>query len=285
MRTWTFLTGSLQDTVDTQGSSVGRISMAVWEQLYLHRGIDKSCGIYAHCCHMTLKSHRDWLIRCILRLLIRLGDLPVAVDHLYQQPEGQEHQQHIHHDLRVERCGVLYGFLYHPQLDVFGDGYRGSEEVKLKLAMYMALIDAAVIIGDVDDLNGDILQVLAPIPGQTALKWSIQFNWSVILILVYMSFVGWGVFFFCWHVVPIHTRLCFDLFSPHTSNAGQLHGCPQDCFCRRRDINTYWLAQVNYKKQKYQSLQMNSGLSYHIKLFLELLVDSVPLTVAFWSNP
>ncbi len=48
-----------------------------------------------------------WDSRCVLRLLVRLGDLPVAVDHLYQQPEGQEHQQHIHHDLRVERCGVL----------------------------------------------------------------------------------------------------------------------------------------------------------------------------------
>lgn len=47
--------------------------------------------------------------RRVLRLLIRLGDLPVAVDHLYQQPEGQEHQQHIHHDLRVEGCGVFAG--------------------------------------------------------------------------------------------------------------------------------------------------------------------------------
>lgn len=47
--------------------------------------------------------------RCVLRLLIRLGDLPVAIDHLYQQPEGQEHQQHIHHDLRVERRGVCAG--------------------------------------------------------------------------------------------------------------------------------------------------------------------------------
>lgn len=47
--------------------------------------------------------------RCVLRLLIGLGDLPVAVDHFYQQPEGQEHQQHIHHDLRVERRGVCAG--------------------------------------------------------------------------------------------------------------------------------------------------------------------------------
>lgn len=45
----------------------------------------------------------------ILRLLIRLGDLPVAVDHLHQQPAGQEHEQHIHHDLGVERRGVSAG--------------------------------------------------------------------------------------------------------------------------------------------------------------------------------
>lgn len=232
-----------------------------------------------------MKSHHDWLIRCVLRLFIRLGDLPVAVDHLYQQPEGQEHQQHIHHDLRVDRCGVLSGFLYNPQLDDLGDGDRGSEEVKLKLAKYVALIDTAVIIGDIDDLNGDVLQVLAPIPGQTALKRSIYINRLVILIHVYMSFVGCGVFFFWWHVVPIHTRLCFDLLPPHAGDAGQPHGLPQDCFCRRRDIDTYWVAQVNGKKQKYQSLQMNSGLSYHIKLLLELLLDSVPLTVALRSNP
>jgi len=47
--------------------------------------------------------------RCVLRLLVRLGDLPVAVDHLHQQPEGQAHQQHIHHDLRVERRGAPRG--------------------------------------------------------------------------------------------------------------------------------------------------------------------------------
>lgn len=50
-----------------------------------------------------------WDSRCVLRLLIRLWDLPVAVDHFYQQPEGQEHEQHIHHDLRVDCCGVCSG--------------------------------------------------------------------------------------------------------------------------------------------------------------------------------
>lgn len=37
--------------------------------------------------------------RIILSLVIRFGDLPVAVDHLHQQPEGEEHQEHIHHNL------------------------------------------------------------------------------------------------------------------------------------------------------------------------------------------
>lgn len=47
--------------------------------------------------------------RRILRLLIRLGDLPVAVHHLHEQPAGQEDEQHVHHDLRVERGGVFTG--------------------------------------------------------------------------------------------------------------------------------------------------------------------------------
>lgn len=61
----------------------------------------------------------------------------------------------------------------------------------------------------------------------------------------YMSLVGWDVFFFLGHVVPIHTRPCFDLLPPHAGDAGQLHGFPQDGFCRRRDIDTYWLAHVD----------------------------------------
>lgn len=51
----------------------------------------------------------------------------------------------------------------------------------------MALIDATVIISDVNNLNGNILQILTPIPCQTALKWSIQFYWSVAIILVYLG--------------------------------------------------------------------------------------------------
>lgn len=40
------------------------------------------------------------------------------------------------------------------------------------------------------------------------------------------------------------------------------------------------------KNQKYKSLQMNSGLSYHIQLFPELRLDSVSLQVRiFGSDP
>lgn len=60
-------------------------------------------------------------------------------------------------------------FLLHRQLDLPGDGDWGSEEVKLKLAKYVALVDTAVVIGDFGDSNGEVLQVLAPIPPQTAL--------------------------------------------------------------------------------------------------------------------
>lgn len=59
--------------------------------------------------------------------------------------------------------------LFHLQRDILEDGDIGSEEVKLKLAKDVALIDTTVIIGDVSDANGDILQVLAPIPFQTPL--------------------------------------------------------------------------------------------------------------------
>lgn len=40
------------------------------------------------------------------------------------------------------------------------------------------------------------------------------------------------------------------------------------------------------KNQKYQSLQLNTGLSYHIQLFPELQLDSVSLQVRiFGSDP
>lgn len=172
---------------------------------------------------------------------------------------------------------ISHTFFYNPQLDVLGQKGRGSEEVKLKLAKYLALIDSAVIKGGVEDYNGDVLQVLASIPGQTALKWSVQFNWSVIVIYIYlkrgkisrharfldisciisytiiiaatyMSFIVWAVFFFFWHVVPVHPGLWFNLLPLQTSNAGQLHRFPQDCFCRRRDIDTYWLTQVHCRR-------------------------------------
>lgn len=74
--------------------------------------------------------------------------------------------------------------LYHSQLDVLGDGDRRSEEVKLELAMYVTLIDTTVIVRDVEDYNGDILQVLTPIPEQATLQWSVQFKPRVILIYI-----------------------------------------------------------------------------------------------------
>lgn len=64
-------------------------------------------------------------------------------------------------------------FLLHRQLDVLGDRDRRSEEVELKLAKYVALVHPAVVVGDVDDPDGDVLQILAPIPAHTALKWTV----------------------------------------------------------------------------------------------------------------
>lgn len=51
----------------------------------------------------------------------------------------------------------------------------------------MALIDTAVVEGDIVYLNRNILKVLAPVPGQSALKWSIQILWSIILIPEYLK--------------------------------------------------------------------------------------------------
>lgn len=51
----------------------------------------------------------------------------------------------------------------------------------------MALVHPAVVVGDVDDPDGDVLQILAPIPEDTALKWAVQFNRSVILKPVYLA--------------------------------------------------------------------------------------------------
>lgn len=48
-------------------------------------------------------------LRSFWRLLVWPGDLPVAVDHLHQQPGGQEHQQDVHGDLGVEGRGVWAG--------------------------------------------------------------------------------------------------------------------------------------------------------------------------------
>lgn len=55
------------------------------------------------------RRHFPKHLRGVWRLLVWPGDLPVAVDHLHQQPGGQEHQQDVHRDLRVERRGVWAG--------------------------------------------------------------------------------------------------------------------------------------------------------------------------------
>lgn len=47
--------------------------------------------------------------RGVLGLLVWLGDLPVAVYHLHQEPAGEEDQQDIHHDLWVQGSGVVTG--------------------------------------------------------------------------------------------------------------------------------------------------------------------------------
>lgn len=59
---------------------------------------------------------------------------------------------------------ISHTLLFHPQRDVLGDVGRGSEEVKHKLSLHMALIDTTVVVGDISDTNGEILQVVAPIP-------------------------------------------------------------------------------------------------------------------------
>lgn len=72
-------------------------------------------------------------------------------------------------------------FLLHPQPDVLGDQNRVRKEAKLKSAKNVALVDPAVIVGNVEDSDGEVLQVLAPVPEQTASKRSIQLGRVVIL--------------------------------------------------------------------------------------------------------
>lgn len=78
-------------------------------------------------------------------------------------------------------------FLLHSQLDVLGDQNCGRKEVELKSAKNVALVDPAVIVLDFFDPNGQVLQVLGPIPEQTAFKWSIHLNKVVILESVYLK--------------------------------------------------------------------------------------------------
>lgn len=45
----------------------------------------------------------------------------------------------------------------------------------------MALVDAAVVVGDVEDADGEVLQVLAPVPEQTALERPVHLRQAVVL--------------------------------------------------------------------------------------------------------
>lgn len=89
---------------------------------------------------------------------------------------------------RPRRGGKQHGptFLLHPQLDVLGDQNGGRKEVELESAKNVALVDAAVIEGDVEDPNGQVLQVLAPAPQKTAFKRSVHLGAVVILEPVYL---------------------------------------------------------------------------------------------------
>lgn len=53
-------------------------------------------------------------------------------------------------------------------------------------------------------------------------------------------------FVFCL-VMPLHACLCFDLLSLQTGDAGQLLGFSHNGFCVRLDIDTYWLAQMDWR--------------------------------------
>lgn len=48
-------------------------------------------------------------LRALLGGLFSLGDLPVAVDHLDEQPQGEEDQEDVHHDLGDDGGEVLSG--------------------------------------------------------------------------------------------------------------------------------------------------------------------------------
>lgn len=183
------------------------------------------------------------------------------------------------------RCGKHWGtekaeqhlsrtFLLHSQLDVLGDQNCGRKQVELKSAKNVALVDPAVIVLDFVDPNGQVLQVLGPIPEQTAFKRSIHLNKVVILepvylkvrggvretlrvespdashhiqfhSLTYVSLVGWDIFFLCGHVVPINSRPRFDFLPLHTGDAGQLHGFADNRFCCRRHVHTHRLAHMD----------------------------------------
>ena len=97
--------------------------------------------------------------------------------------------------LQRERAGIMMAtrsdrlccrpptYLNHPQIDRPGlvDGRR--EEVKLELPKHLALINAAVIPGDVLDVDREILEVHAPGPLQAALPRTLHLPGEAIHVL------------------------------------------------------------------------------------------------------
>lgn len=142
----------------------------------------------------------------------------------------------------------------------------------------MALVHAAVIVRDIENSDGDVLQILTAVPAEAAFERAVQVGRVVILKLVnlgggekntirldchvnspivgshhaldniagtYMSPIWRDAIFFGRHVVPIHTCFCFDFLPSQAGNAGQLHGSPQHSFGIRRDVDTYWPAHLD----------------------------------------
>lgn len=84
------------------------------------------------------------------------------------------------HKIRLQQCALFLTFLSHHQVNlnclVKGRGVR----VEGKLALHDTLVQAAVIQRDINNADGDILQVFTAIPRQTTLPWPLCLLWSAI---------------------------------------------------------------------------------------------------------
>lgn len=58
------------------------------------------------------------------------------------------------------------------------------ECIELKEAVHLTYVSASVIYSDVLDTNGEVLQVLAAVPHQTALPLQIYILWLLRLIVI-----------------------------------------------------------------------------------------------------